>query len=390
MSQSNDTSFADYLDSYTFESILERMLSKIPDSIDKREGSVIWDALAPAAVELAKMYIELKGILINTYPATAVGKYLDLKVQERGLERLKATYAIKLGTFVNKDGSMAEIPIGSRFSSVSDTNPINYRVTAKYADSGIEQAGKYELTCEEAGTAGNNYVGNLLPISNLPDLKSATMSDLLIPARDEETDDELYDRFLEKINATSFGGNITQYREWVLGIAGVGAVQVHPVWNGGGSVKVSIIGSDFNAASPELISLVQEELDPTPQGTGLGLAPIGHTVTVATATKKTVNVELDVMAETGYNQEQLKGLVTPVLENYFLATRKKWDNSNDYNSYNLGMYRANIISEVIAIPQILNITDVKLNGASADLKFIENGETQELPILGTVTINVQE
>ena len=389
MSQSNDTSFADYLDSYTFESILERMLAKIPDSIDKREGSIIWDALAPAAVELAKMYVELKGILINTYPATAVGKYLDLKVQERGLERLQATYAIKLGTFVNKDGSMAEIPIGSRFSSVSDTNPLNYKVTAKYAESGIEQAGKYELTCEEAGTAGNNYVGNLLPISNLPDLKSATMSDLLIPARDQETDDELYDRFLEKINATSFGGNITQYREWVLGIAGVGAVQVHPVWNGGGSVKISIIGADYNKASEELISLVQEELDPTPQGTGLGLAPIGHTVTVATATEKTVNVELDVMAEVGYNQEQLKGLVTPVLQNYFLGVRKKWDTANDYNVYSLGMYRANIIGEVISIPQILNITDVRLNGESADITFEEGAEVQELPILGTVTINVQ-
>ena len=153
---------------------------------------------------------------------------------------------------------------------------------------------------------------------------------------------------------------------------------------------MSIIGADYNKASEELISLVQEELDPTPQGTGLGLAPIGHTVTVATATEKTVNVELDVMAEAGYNEEQLRVLVTPVLKNYFLGLRKKWDTANDYNVYGLGMYRANIISEVIAIPQILNITDVKLNGVSADLKFIENGETQELPILGTVTINVQE
>ena len=75
MSQSNDTSFASYLDTYTFEFILERMLAEVPDSLDKREGSIIWDALAPAAAELAKMYIELKGILINTYPATAVGRY---------------------------------------------------------------------------------------------------------------------------------------------------------------------------------------------------------------------------------------------------------------------------------------------------------------------------
>ena len=36
----------------TYESILERMLEKVPDNMDKREGSIIYDALAPAAVEL--------------------------------------------------------------------------------------------------------------------------------------------------------------------------------------------------------------------------------------------------------------------------------------------------------------------------------------------------
>ena len=41
----------------TYESILQRMLDRIPDDMDKREGAVIYDALAPAAVELQLMYI---------------------------------------------------------------------------------------------------------------------------------------------------------------------------------------------------------------------------------------------------------------------------------------------------------------------------------------------
>ena len=200
MSQSKDTSFADYLDVFTYEYILDRMLATIPDSLDKREGSVIWDALAPAAAELAKMYIELKSILINTYPATAVGEYLDLKVQEVGLNRYPATQAVKLATFVDNDDNPATIPLGSRFSTVSDTNPINYVVTSAYDIGGVVQPGQYRLTCEEFGTIGNSYTGNLLPISNLNELQSATMSDLLIPARDVETDDDLYDRYLERIN----------------------------------------------------------------------------------------------------------------------------------------------------------------------------------------------
>lgn len=35
----------------TYEDILQRMLDRVPDSMDKREGSIIYDALAPAAVE---------------------------------------------------------------------------------------------------------------------------------------------------------------------------------------------------------------------------------------------------------------------------------------------------------------------------------------------------
>ena len=37
----------------TYEHILQGMLNRVPDDIDKREGSVIYDALAPAAYFLA-------------------------------------------------------------------------------------------------------------------------------------------------------------------------------------------------------------------------------------------------------------------------------------------------------------------------------------------------
>lgn len=43
-----------YGDQMTFESILSAMLQRVPDTVDKREGSVIYDALSPAAAELPK------------------------------------------------------------------------------------------------------------------------------------------------------------------------------------------------------------------------------------------------------------------------------------------------------------------------------------------------
>ena len=60
----------------TYDVILQRMLDRVPDNMDKREGSIIYDALAPAAVELQLMYIELDTILTETFADTAQRDYL--------------------------------------------------------------------------------------------------------------------------------------------------------------------------------------------------------------------------------------------------------------------------------------------------------------------------
>src|SRR5690606_39871817 len=65
----------------------------------------------------------------------------------------------------------------------------------------------------------------------------ATLADVLIPGEDEESDEALYQRYLEEINATRYGGNVDQYREWISAIPGVGRFKVQPLWNGRGTVR---------------------------------------------------------------------------------------------------------------------------------------------------------
>lgn len=77
----------------TYEIILKRMLDKVPDTIDKREGSVIYDALAPAALELQIMYM-VDVILNESFGDTASRKYLIKRAAERGLSPYKASKAI--------------------------------------------------------------------------------------------------------------------------------------------------------------------------------------------------------------------------------------------------------------------------------------------------------
>ena len=103
---------------------------------------------------------------------------------------------------------------------------------------GVVVPGTYKLICEEVGTVGNGYVGALIPITYIQNLKSATMTDLIIPARDIETDEELRTRYFLTINEKPFGGNLAQYDEELKAIDGVGEVQIYPVWNGGEQLNV--------------------------------------------------------------------------------------------------------------------------------------------------------
>jgi len=381
---------SDYLDKYTFQYLMDSALSNVPDDIDKREGSIIYDALAPACYELAEYYMELKRILENTFASTANGEYLDLRVAEQGIERYKASYAVKRGDFVTTTDNPAIIPIGSRFSVISDNLNISYIVTEPYLDElGQVVPGAYRMTCEQAGTQGNDYIGPLIPITYIQNLKSAILSDLLVPARDEETDEELRNRYFLSINDKPFGGNIAQYDKELKSIDGVGEVQIYPVWNGGGTVKISVIDAEYNIISNDFIMTLQNMIDPSPQGIGLGIAPIGHKVTITTPTEKIINISATVALESGYTLGQLTPLIENAIEEYLLSLRKIWGIADDLNNYSLAVYLARINAAILNVKGIANVTNTKINGLAQDLILTQNATTQELPVLGTVVINEQ-
>ena len=76
----------------TYEEIIQRMLARVPDTVDKREGSMIFDALAPAAIELVQMYVELQGYLDLVFVDTSSEDYLTRLCSQFGVDRQAATY----------------------------------------------------------------------------------------------------------------------------------------------------------------------------------------------------------------------------------------------------------------------------------------------------------
>lgn len=350
----------------TFESIMESLLERVPSSMDKREGSVIWDALAPCAVELQNAYIALDTILNETFADTATLFYLKKRAAERGVNQIMATKAILQGEFTPSD---LELSIGARFSC----DKLNYIITEKVRD------GVYKLECETAGIEGNTYFGTLIPIEYVEGLETANLTELLIPAEDDEDVESLRQRYFDSLTSQAYGGNIADYKEKTKAIQGVGAVKVTPVWNGGGTVKLTIMDSTFSVPSEELVEAVKIAADPYPnEGKGYGFAPIGHVVTVNGVETVTVNINTNITYQSGWSWDSTKSYILKAIDDYFGEVSREWEDSN-----NLIVRISQLESKILACEGVLDIQGTTLNSSTSNLSLAAN----EIPVRGTVNGN---
>ena len=148
-------SYWDYLKEYTYEKLMKIALSLVSDELDKRQGSIIFDTLGPSSANLASMYVNLQLYYQNTHLASAVGDALDARCADFGITREVATYSQRIAVCLNNNGAFFNIAVGTRYSTVSDDNPIFYTCTRKISD------GYFVLTCETIGIIGKKYVGSI-------------------------------------------------------------------------------------------------------------------------------------------------------------------------------------------------------------------------------------
>lgn len=336
----------------TFNAILERILKRISSEKDKREGSLVYDALAPTAVELFNAYILLQGVLMEMFPDTATRKYLIKHCADRGITPKPASYATVKGEFTP---SNLEIPIGARFSH----EDLNYKITEKISD------GLYELECETSGSVANSVTGRLIPIDYVNGLQTANIIEVIIPAEDEESTESLRGRYFASINSEAFGGNKIDYEQKVLSISGVGQVKVYSAsqWNGGGTVKCVIVDSDDHVPTEELVNEVQTIIDPEANdGEGNGIAPIGHFVTIVGAYNTVINITASLTYKSGYSWDKVKGNVEAAIDNYLASLNEKWSSLDK-----IRVRIAHIESAILNVEGVLDIQNTIINGKEENL-----------------------
>ncbi len=379
----------------TYENLLNRAMSDIDPKagVQLGEGYLVYNALSALAYELEKLYVELSWVIDQGHVQTADLEHLIRICEDRGITRKPATYAS-----VSVQGD-AEIPKGTRV-----------RLKGYVFDVGDALdvgAHLYKAVCETAGEGPNGVTGKAQVMDYVPALTWVTINELLIPGQNIESADSLRKRYLESFDTTGFGGNIRDYQKKVLAISGVGAVRVTRAWNRdihpgqmipsekvtrwyettnatfpdevqswltavytaakerlltvGGTVLITILGSDFAPASDELVKEVQEAVDPD-DGEGTGIAPIGHLVTVHSAEAVPINVSAKLSFSSGHTYTELSAAIDAALSDYLKELRTSWQDEKS-----LVVRIRQIEKRILGIPGILDIGGLTMNGQMENL-----------------------
>lgn len=375
---------------YSYSDILQQMLDEVDDSLDKREGSLIYTALAPAAWYLEGLALTLSLLQQGINPNTATGTDLDNLAATRGLTRIAATPAVRQGTF------NIAIPERSVFKTINGANSVNFISGDLISSEGSIYI--YEMTCQTAGTIGNTYTGAILPVTAIPGLTTAYIGASITDGAEQETDSALRTRFFATFDSAPYGGNISEYRQAILAIAGVGGVQIYPAnaYNGGGTVLCSIINDSLLPASEALVETVQNAICPpengetAPSPNGYGVAPIGAAVTIVSASALTLDmsftVTFDATVQDGVNT--YRDEIVAAINDYIQSVCATWGNSlmTHVISYPVIVYAARVIYAILTVEQVVNVSDLLINGQSGDIVLTETSALQQIPILGEVTI----
>lgn len=342
-------------ESQTEQVILERMFNNLSNDIDKREGSVAYDMLAPKANELAMAYMELDNVLRFGFAGTTYGSFLDLKASEIGITRLTALKAKGQITFTGTNGTV--IPQGS---VVYNDEGTRFLTDAQATISG--GTATVTITAEVGGNKGNVPANSIK--NNQVNGVTCNNAQPTTGGTDTETDTQLLKRYYVKIQTPATSGNVYHYKQWSLEVVGVGDAKVIPIWNGAGTVKVIIIGEDKKPVNAAKVTEVKNYIE--------NVRPVGVTVTVESAAGLTINVSAKL---TLHATAQLAG-VTPIINQKIVDYLKKAAFVDSDVKY------SRIGTILLDTEGVLDYSNLTVNGGTSNIVLAAN----QVPVLGTVTL----
>lgn len=305
--------------------IMERILGRTPQDLDKSEGSLLWETIGPDALEFELIYLAIDRLIKNAYPTSAEREWLIKWADIFNLIPYEASRAVLKAEFIFSNDDY--VSLGERFS----IDGLFYTVI------GRETETEYKIECETPGTIGNKYYGQLLPARTRRNFVSAQIKELLIPGEDVEPTEEFRARVKRYFLSQAYGWNEAEYIEEVTALQGVADCKILRCPRGKGTVDVIIIDTTYRRPSDEQIRKVQEALRPLDitgppeiHNCGLGKVAIGHETLVFGVREREIEIGLELELDKSYTFEGLKETIESEMSKYLLELAMDWGDKNYY------------------------------------------------------------
>jgi uncharacterized phage protein gp47/JayE len=350
-----------------------------PAYLDTTPGGFLHDIVNTAVLEIDRLWDAAGAEMIAAaFPAYAWGTYLDEHALTVGLVRKAAVRAVGFVTFTGVEGTL--IATGTEVGAEQtepDTPPVTFLTTqAATIPAGLSV--DVPVAASEPGTDGNVASGTITTVlSPLEGIAGITNAQATLSGAEIESDEALRNRVLLAYGGAQGSGTVADYQAWALAYPGVGFVGVEPIWNGPGTVRVTVTDANNRPVAQETVDGLQELLDPVP-GEGRGLAPIGAVVTVGTATSQAVAVAATVTLRPGYTLDGAGGTIAvrADLEDAIRSYVDKLPPGEDV------VYK-HVLARFFEVAGVIDVPTLTLDGGTANVPI----DALEVAQTGLVTLS---
>lgn len=308
------TNSQNFAEDNTQSALLARLIASVPESYDTAVGSFVYDMLASFAVELEALYLDLDAVANQSFPQFATDEYLDALAETYGLERRAVTTATGQVTFTGTVGTV--IPVGTVVTTVTPEEstgvPVAFEtLTALTLATSTGTVG-VQATADSAGAIGNVSAGAISrledDIAGITDVNNTAAT---TGGADEEDDDALRTRLLSRLSGGRGTGTVGDYEAWALSIPGVGRAFVEPLWDGNGTVRVTVVDPTDSPVTGAVLQAVSDLID--------SLAPVGADVTVVTVTTSDHDVSANIALSGSMTVADITTSVQAAIAEYFAS-----------------------------------------------------------------------
>lgn len=344
---------------WTQKEFLDAMLKNLKNTEDKTPNSFSYDILSATAIVFQWMDTKLEELLKLFDVDSLEDEDLTKRVfQTAGLVRNEATFStgtIKAtgenGTSIPKDTVFKAGEV--EFKSLEKTEIINSVAYVK-------------VQCLESGDIGNVVVNSITELKEkIQGVIDITNEKSFTNGYNEESDDDLRERFYEVLQNPPKAGNPAHYKLWATDVDGIWNARVFRTWQGGGTVKIVVIGDDRKEVNKEMIERVKENV--------INNAPIRYeSLTVESATPKDINISIKIKRTSQKELVNLKEDIENQIKKYFYDVTFR----ENFISY------AKVGGEVLKVDGVLDYADLMVNSIKENVKLLET----EYPRLSKVEV----